>query len=95
MFSKTFSVKFNFSNVLSIQNFQNINLNYSNMSTISNLSVKWNNTEYDISYINNTDTVLALKELIFDVTGVRPERQKLLNIKYQGKVPFYYSILFY
>ena len=48
------------------------------------LIVKWNNKEFDISYIRERDCVGALKELIFDVTGVRPERQKLLNLRYEG-----------
>lgn len=50
------------------------------------LKVKWNNLEYDISFIRPNDCVGALKELIFDVTGVRPERQKLLNLRYGGEL---------
>ncbi len=49
------------------------------------LMVKWNSKEFDISYVRASDCVGALKELIFDVTGVRPERQKLLNLKFAGK----------
>lgn len=49
------------------------------------LVVKWNNKEFDISYIRDKDCVSALKELIFDVTGVRPERQKLLNLRHKGE----------
>lgn len=48
------------------------------------LIVKWNNKEYDVSFVCPDDCVSALKELIFDVTGVRPERQKLLNLRYEG-----------
>ena len=48
------------------------------------LIVKWNNKEYDISFVRENDCIGALKELIFDVTGVRPERQKLLNLRYKG-----------
>lgn len=52
------------------------------------LTVKWNGKEFDVSYISPSDCVGALKELIFDVTGVRPERQKLLNLKYEGNEQF-------
>lgn len=48
--------------------------------------VKWSGKEYDILDIQEEDTVLTLKERIHRETGVRPERQKLLNLKFKGYV---------
>ncbi|XP_076241680.1 ubiquitin-like domain-containing C-terminal domain phosphatase 1 [Calliopsis andreniformis] len=47
--------------------------------------VKWSGKEYNISDIQQDDTVLVLKEYIHRETGVLPERQKLLNLKFKGK----------
>uniref|UniRef100_A0A0A9X4J1 Ubiquitin-like domain-containing CTD phosphatase 1 n=1 Tax=Lygus hesperus TaxID=30085 RepID=A0A0A9X4J1_LYGHE len=52
-----------------------------------NLIVKWNNAEYVLEGLLETDNVEALKNVIFKKTGVRPERQKLLNVKFNGKMP--------
>lgn len=49
------------------------------------LSVKWNGKEYDIPEFSTSDSVAMLKIAIENATGVRPERQKLLNVKFQGK----------
>lgn len=46
--------------------------------------VKWSGKEYEISDILESDTVFDLKERIHKETGVRPERQKLLNLKLKG-----------
>lgn len=46
--------------------------------------VKWSGEEYPITDIDKNDTVLTLKEKIQKVTGVRPDRQKLLNLKFNG-----------
>lgn len=48
------------------------------------LSVKWNGKEYDIPEFSPSDSVAMLKIAIENATGVRPERQKLLNVKFQG-----------
>merc|ERR1711936_1475484 len=48
--------------------------------------VKWAGKEYNIEVIESTDTVMDLKVKIMEKTGVRPERQKLLNLKVKGKV---------
>nr|XP_018911099.1 PREDICTED: ubiquitin-like domain-containing CTD phosphatase 1 [Bemisia tabaci] len=50
------------------------------------ITVRWSGTDYDIT-IPSSDSVASLKGTIFKQTGVRPERQKLLNLKHQGKVP--------
>ena len=52
------------------------------------ITVKWNGEEHSISEIQENDTVLILKEKIHKVTGVRPERQKLLNLKLKGYLIF-------
>lgn len=41
--------------------------------------------EYNIDDLTNEDTVGVLKQMIYRKTNVRPERQKLLNLKYKGK----------
>lgn len=51
-----------------------------------NVIVKWSGKEYLIEHISVTETVRHLKDLIKDKTGVLPERQKLLGLKYRGKV---------
>lgn len=50
------------------------------------LSVKWNGKEFEIPELSPSDSVAMLKVAIENATGVRPERQKLLNVKFQGKV---------
>lgn len=48
------------------------------------LSVKWNGREYEMPELSPSDSVAMLKIAIENATGVRPERQKLLNVKFQG-----------
>lgn len=50
--------------------------------------VKWCGKEYSISDLNELDTVAGLRHEIFKQTQVRPERQKLLNLKYKGTINF-------
>ncbi len=50
----------------------------------SKVVVKWSGTEYDIEVLED-ETVLHLKQKIFVTTQVRPDRQKLLNLKHNGK----------
>ncbi|EEB18015.1 conserved hypothetical protein [Pediculus humanus corporis] len=47
--------------------------------------VKWSGREFEISNLSPNDTVEKLKDAIFRETGVRPHRQKLLNLKYRAK----------
>ncbi|XP_046995663.1 ubiquitin-like domain-containing CTD phosphatase 1 [Schistocerca americana] len=49
--------------------------------------VKWSGKEYSINNLSESDTVQTLKNAIQKETGVRPERQKLLNLKLKGKIP--------
>lgn len=56
--------------------------------------VKWSGKEYDILDIQEEDTVLTLKERIHRETGVRPERQKLLNLKFKGYILNYSCLNF-
>merc|ERR1740119_72735 len=51
----------------------------------TNLVVKWAGKEYEINDLEGTDSVMDLKVKIMEKTGVRPERQKLLNLKAKGK----------
>ena len=48
------------------------------------VTIKWSGKEYPIDNLSPSDTVKSLKELIKDKTGVLPERQKLLGLKYKG-----------
>ena len=62
--------------------------------------VKWAGKEYSMENIDPEDTVLDLKVKIQTQTGVRPERQKLLNLKVKGveflvKLEFSVKILFF
>ncbi|CAB0015347.1 unnamed protein product [Nesidiocoris tenuis] len=51
------------------------------------LIVKWNGAEYELDELLLNDNVETLKNSICKKTGVRPERQKLLNVKFKGKMP--------
>lgn len=46
--------------------------------------VKWCGKEYPVTDLNEHDTVAGLRHEICKLTQVRPERQKLLNLKYKG-----------
>ncbi|XP_037949082.1 ubiquitin-like domain-containing CTD phosphatase 1 [Teleopsis dalmanni] len=47
--------------------------------------VKWSGKEYPINDLTDQDTVAVLRHEIFKRTQVRPERQKLINLKYKAK----------
>jgi len=47
--------------------------------------VKWAGKEFHIENLLPSDTVESLKVKIMEKTGVKPERQKLLNLKFKGK----------
>lgn len=49
-----------------------------------NLIIKWNGNDYDLRNLNTNSNVKTLKEEIFKCTGVRPERQKLINLRISG-----------
>lgn len=46
--------------------------------------VKWSGKEYPIAHLSPSETVRYLKDLIKEKTGVLPERQKLLGLKFKG-----------
>lgn len=56
------------------------------MSAIKDVSfiVKWNGKEYPVTDLSDQETVAVLKHEIARLTNVRPERQKLLNLRYKG-----------
>ncbi|KAK2716598.1 ubiquitin-like domain-containing CTD phosphatase 1 [Artemia franciscana] len=56
-------------------------------TTTSSIVVKWSGKEYRIESVTSTTKVSDLKAQIFELTGVHPSRQKLLNLKYKGKTP--------
>ncbi|XP_061557891.1 ubiquitin-like domain-containing CTD phosphatase 1 isoform X1 [Phycodurus eques] len=47
--------------------------------------IKWGGHEYAITSLCEEDTVMDLKQSIKALTGVLPERQKLLGLKVKGK----------
>jgi len=47
--------------------------------------VKWAGKEYEVSGLEDKSTVMDLKMKIMEKTGVKTERQKLLNVKAKGK----------
>eukprot|EP00794_Sanderia_malayensis_P005274 gene5274-5940_t len=49
--------------------------------------VKWSGKEFSFDDLSPSNTVSNLKEEIFKKTMVRPDRQKLLGLKYKGKPP--------
>ncbi|KAG8438774.1 hypothetical protein GDO86_005100 [Hymenochirus boettgeri] len=49
------------------------------------LIIKWSGQEFPVSTLSEEDTVLDLKHSLRGLTGVLPERQKLLGLKYKGK----------
>lgn len=48
--------------------------------------IKWGGQEYSISSLSEEDTVMDLKQSIKTLTGVLPERQKLLGLKLKGEM---------
>jgi ubiquitin-like domain-containing CTD phosphatase 1 len=47
--------------------------------------VKWSGKEYMITALTAEQTVSDMKIMIHKETGVLPERQKLLGLKFKGK----------
>jgi len=52
--------------------------------------IKWNGNDYDVKNLNTNSDVKTLKEEIFKCTGVRPERQKLTNLRISGKYKHFF-----
>ena len=48
------------------------------------VKIKWSGSEYPIEQIPLSTTVLELKQLIKEQTGVLPNRQKLCGISLKG-----------
>jgi len=59
------------------------------MSAAVTLVIKWSGKEYPVDSLTENDDVAALKAAIQAATGVRPERQKLLNLKAKGSRLFF------
>lgn len=58
-------------------------------NSLLEIVIKWNGNDYDVKNLNINNDVKTLKEEIFKCTGVRPERQKLINLRISG---YYYYI---
>lgn len=54
------------------------------------INLKWSGKEYNVELTEN-DTVLDLKSEIEKQTGVKPERQKLLNLKLKGNLYYIFK----
>lgn len=56
--------------------------------------IKWGGQEFSINSLSEEDTVMDLKQSIKTLTGVLPERQKLLGLKIKGEkeLRFLYKI---
>lgn len=54
-------------------------------NSVGDLVVKWSGKEYKIAGLRDTETVGDFKNAILKETGVLPERQKLLGLKYKGE----------
>lgn len=52
------------------------------------LIIKWGGQEYTITSLSEEDTVLDLKQSLKGLTGVLPERQKLLGLKMKGNYSY-------
>lgn len=50
------------------------------------LIIKWGGQEFLITTLSEEDTVLDLKQSLKGLTGVLPERQKLLGLKVKGNL---------
>ncbi|XP_041477792.1 ubiquitin-like domain-containing CTD phosphatase 1 [Lytechinus variegatus] len=57
------------------------------MAAPMKLVVKWSGQEYEFTEVSGNDTVKDLKEAIHEKTGVLPQRQKILGLKFKGKPP--------
>ena len=55
------------------------------MAALAEIVVKWGGDEYKIIGLKEDQTVKELKLEIQKQTGVLPERQKLLGLKYKGE----------
>jgi len=55
--------------------------------------IKWNGNDYDVKNVNTNSDVKTLKEEIFKCTGVRPERQKLINLRVLGKYILFFCVI--
>lgn len=51
------------------------------MSVLVDLDIKWNGQNFKISHLLESHRVFDLKEHLFSVTHVLPERQKILGLK--------------
>ena len=63
------------------------------MSEEIDLIVKWSGKEYRFEKISLSHSVGQFKDLIYKETNVKVERQKLLGIKFKGRMTWCLHIL--
>lgn len=61
------------------------------MEGVIKMVLKWSSKEYELE-LNDSDTVLDLKNEIEKQTGVKAKRQKLLNLKLKGCLAYFIII---
>lgn len=69
---------------------KNMDCEEQSTTSLLDIVIKWNGNDYDVKNLNVKSDVKTLKEEIFKCTGVRPERQKLINLRISG----YYNYRF-
>lgn len=50
------------------------------------LQIKWSNNNFDVEIPDPDFSIADLKKQLYELTTVAPEQQKLLNLKYNGKM---------
>ena len=53
-------------------------------ASVADIIVKWSGKEFKICGLDEKETIADLKNALQKETGVLPERQKLLGLKYKG-----------
>ena len=60
------------------------------MSDNTTIIIKWRGKEYHLENISLQSSVLDIKNIIYEKTNVKPERQKLLGLKTKGVLFIFY-----
>lgn len=56
------------------------------------INIRWNGAVYPVT-AHSDMTFLEFKEAVQQLTKVRPDKQKLLNIKYKGKWTRFHAVI--
>ena len=60
---------------------------------ITTINIKWNGSVYPLSAYDEM-TVGQFKAVVQNHTNVRPDNQKLVNLRYKGNVTFLHALLY-